>query len=241
MSNNTFEGVMEAAGDFRTYLDVVEFDAEQHPLNQWAKRPESRVSLLNSPHVIGVAFVDTDHNLKLLHALHHTMGSDDSDPSLYGHLGDKPILHRTVVIKGTDDDQIFMADVVIPIPADMVPNDRSEFPISVGPVMNQNNLAQNSVELNGDTSYLASVPVMLPLVSHHPLVEGHVTSDRVKQGLLDYGPVGQVYLEAVLWLKSRPNDSLFAMPETARPAYGSRHRPCAPPRSCHKRSNAKAP
>ena len=88
--------------------------------------------------------------------------------------------------------------------------------------MTDQNMSDPKVELNGTSSYLATVPVTLPLVYHHPLVPGPVTSERVQAGLRAYGTVGQIFLEATLWLRSRPHDSLFADDP---PKYGSRHFP----------------
>ena len=65
-----FDRVVEAAGDFRTSIDAVLFDQDNHPVLIWLESPVMRQCILAGPHVIGAAFLDETCELKMLYATH---------------------------------------------------------------------------------------------------------------------------------------------------------------------------
>ena len=116
----SLQNVLEAAGDFRTSCDAIQFSEREHPVNLWANAGvPNRQTALSHPHVIGIAFVDKEHNLQLLYA-HYLSASETEELILYGHLGENTTAHNTVMIRSTEDDQDFLADVVVPIPCEMI-------------------------------------------------------------------------------------------------------------------------
>ena len=128
--------------------------------------------------MIGAAFLDETCKLKMLYATHLGPYPMVDGLCLFGHQGEKTVSHRTIMIKNEEDDQVIFADVVVPISYNMVA-DYSSFPFSIGSLIRNRSRHELAFELNGDSSYLASVPIMLPLLPHHNLVEGPITSERV--------------------------------------------------------------
>ena len=60
-------------------------------------------------------------------------------------------------------------------------------------------------DINGQISYSAAVPVVLPLFPHKPRVEGAITSDVVQLRMHSYGSEASFFLEAALYQKSNSN------------------------------------
>ena len=59
---------------------------------------------------------------------------------------------------------------------------------------------------NGPSSHMVQIPVVLPLVPHHPLIEGEITDARVQAALRSYGKIPTIFLEAGMWLRACPDE-----------------------------------
>ena len=100
------------------------------------------------------------------------------------------------------DQQILFGNVVVPIQASVLglAADQKR-PDYVGCLFTKEEAA---FETNGPSLHMVQVPVILPLVPHHPLVEGEITDARVQAALRRYGKMAFIFLEAGIWLRACP-------------------------------------
>ena len=65
---------------------------------------------------------------------------------------------------------------------------------------------KDKFEINGDSFFIAEVPVVLPLVPHSLMIEGLIIYYLVQTGLVLYRTAVDIYLEAALWIIKCPNN-----------------------------------
>ena len=195
----SFSQVIAAAGKFSNSQPKPGIaDDKDHPVNIWTLRlPMVRKMMVgNHPLIVGLGFLDRNFNLRILSAPCPDLDSFEDGSQLGGSLGDFAFAANPVMI---DEGKIF-GDVMTMIPADDIPEGSV---LTAGPIQTVGDDA-----IAPDTSYqVVVVPISLPLLAGHGLVEGPIASLAVKGKLQAYCGVAGAWAAAASWLNINPGCS----------------------------------
>ena len=163
----SFAQITLAAGRFSTSMAQPTVADASHPGNTWAKKlPMVRKMMAsNHPLIIGLGFLDSGFNFRILSATCPDMESFEQGSLLGGSLGDSAFTANPVSI---DEAKLF-GNVLCLVACSAVGPDHY---VNVGP-------EQKGEETDNvpNTHYRAAeVPLCIPLLAHHGLVEGTITS-----------------------------------------------------------------
>ena len=167
-----------------------------HPANTWAKKlPMVRKMMVgNHPLIVGLGFLDSGFNFRILSAACPNMDSFDQGCLLGGSLGDSAYAANPVSI---DEAKLFGNMLCLVAKDSVVPD--HDF-LHLGPL--QEGGLEDSVP---DVEYRAvEVPICFPLLPHHGLLEGPITSRVVGDKIDAYCAVGKTWIEACRFLKICP-------------------------------------
>ena len=219
----TFDNFIKAAGDIRTSADAVQYSEDDHPVYLFSiGERRSRQAIFANPSVIGFAFFTPEYFLRLLYAPYYSV-EEDGDAFMHGHMGDNILAHSTVRILDDPesekvDRQLLLGNVVVPIPGTVIQLAADQgLPGYVGRLMKKEDAAFTT---SGPSSHMVQIPVVLPLVPHHPLIEGEITDARVQAALRSYGKIPTIFLEAGIWLRACPNK--LVTPANKKSTYGGK-------------------
>lgn len=188
----SFAQIKLAAGKFITSQeDPKFFDDNEHHINTWGgKLPMVRNTMVgHHPLIIGLLFLDKNYTVRVLSAPYPDTTSFDKGRKLGESLGDGVFAENSVAV---DEGELF-GDAMTLVPTVVIPE---EFSLTMGPV-------HTCVETDATPDkefWVTIVPVCIPLVVGHSVIEGPITSELVHSTLTEYCKVGGVWAVTASWM-----------------------------------------
>ena len=187
LQTSDFQLSVRAAGDVDDAFAALECLADAHPVAKWFEAdPEMRKSCLSAPEIIGLAMIDLDCVIRFISLPRLITDTTSGRQKICGSAGKT----RSNVAPVSVDTRSLLDALVLTtkaVPEGTLVGGTSE--ISEG-------LKAKSHKSDADAT-LIKTPLLSPLVPHHPLKEGKLSDNLVREGLSECHPLAGAWMDGI--------------------------------------------
>ena len=190
----------KAAGTITGAQKPKDWPDKVHPVSQWLLGGQQhRKDLLGMSPVCGIAFVTSEHKLKILQATQVTYQIDDDgmpqDSYIVGQVGNSPTLPQPASLPMKELLKDFWSYVQVDETTQFEWEKMAKKPIQEWTPKENETAIQ--LPTAWTTTHVARFPVAFPLVYGHKLRAGSLTNPLIKKSVVDYHPSLRSWLHAI--------------------------------------------
>ena len=167
-----------------------EFADTDHPVNHWFQAtPVERERMINSPDIIGITFITPDEKVRVLHLPRVMMDFITKVNTIEGVIGNYVNKASTMAL-----DLRVLRNVLVQTIESF--SEVEGIPAIADSLSTHTNIGVIT-KLYDPEGQLVKVPLSIPLIAGHTIMEGHISLPATFESLKAYHPLGHVWASAI--------------------------------------------